>query len=529
MIKKISKWILITSSLFFSTICNAGTITVTEETTRTVTVPKVITEIVTETVETTVTEEVTNTVLTPTTSPNLLENQGFEKDNNGNTVTDWSVTGGAVQIRTNCGPSKGTCAKTNNASTGGSTLTQTMNLNDTMTVDEINAGFSLSYGSDVWSHRSNQTVGSCTSITQANDCKDVFSITLTLTDEGDVVQEWEHEFELTTSGWDTSTYDFTQTVGSNDYTEVSAMLELFGVDAGFHSGFFGPRFDNTSLTVTYDAISFVTEQITRTITEEIEKEIQRTIFVQEDRVFVTTREIEVPDPISMETSNMSVSAIESPGTDITTEIETVEVMASPAIEPIAAITTESTSSNIETISEAAPAIEAIETESIVSIGTTESDSSEVEASVENTVQEIEAKVEQEMASSDTVEPVSNNVAEVKDKQSSEDSGSNETVEVKVKVEKSETKKEIASNVANSILNSMDRYGAVTQVTQLAIMNSIGVGSQFSTYETALADQSTWYDSTSVYASMPQLRDPTSTILTGAQNLQMDALISSGKY
>ena len=76
---------------------------------------------------------------------------------------------------------------------------------------------------------------------------------------------------------------------------------------------------------------------------------------------------------------------------------------------------------------------------------------------------------------------------------------------------------------------MDRYGAVTQVTQLAIMNSIGVGSQFSTYETALADQSTWYDSTSVYASMPQLRAPTSTILTGAQNLQMDALISSGKY
>ena len=73
MIKKISKWILITSSLFFSTICNAGTITVTEETTRTVTVPKVITEIVTETVETTVTEDVTNTVLTPTTSPNLLE------------------------------------------------------------------------------------------------------------------------------------------------------------------------------------------------------------------------------------------------------------------------------------------------------------------------------------------------------------------------------------------------------------------------------------------------------------------------
>ena len=524
--KKISTWIFITSSLFFSTICNAGTITVTEETTMTVTVPKVITEIVTETVETTVTEEVTNTVLTPTTSPNLLENPGFEKDSNGNTVTDWSVTGGAVQIRTNCGPSRGTCAKTNNASTGGSTLTQTMDLNDTMTIDEINAGFTLSYGSDVWSHRSNQTLASCTSITQATDCKDIFSITLTLTDEGDVVQKWEHEFELTTSGWDTSTYDFTQTVGSNDYTEVSAMLELFGVDAGFHTNFFGPRFDNTSLTVSYDAISFVTEQITRTIVEQVEKEIQRTIFVQEDRVFVTTKEIEIPDPMTMETSNMTVSTIESPGTETNT-VEAVEVMVSPAIEPIAAI--ENTSNNIETVSEAAPTIESIETESIVSIGTTESDSSEVEASVENTVQEIEAKVEQEMASSDTVEPVSNNVTEVKDKQTSEDSGSNETVEVKVKVEKSETKKEIASNVANSILNSMDRYGAVTQVTQLAIMNSIGVGSQFSTYETALADQSTWYDSTSVYASMPQLRDPTSTILTGAQDLQMDALISSGKY
>ena len=76
---------------------------------------------------------------------------------------------------------------------------------------------------------------------------------------------------------------------------------------------------------------------------------------------------------------------------------------------------------------------------------------------------------------------------------------------------------------------MDRYGAVAQVTQLAIMNSIGIGSQISTYQVPLLDQSTWYDNTVTIYESPQIADPFATILTGAQDLQMDALLSSGNY
>ena len=497
---------------FFPIVSIAETITITTETTETVIVPKtitvevpktitvevpkVITEIVIDTVETTVTDEVTTTVLTPTTSPELLSNPGFQSDNNGNTVTDWTVSGDSIQIRKACGPSGDTCLKTSNAGgSGGSTISQTIDLNNTMTIDEINGGFSLAYGTDVHSDNSNAFVSSCVSVTH--------------------------------SGWDTTTYDFTQAVGTNTYSDLDATLQLFGVDAGFFSGQFGPRFDNIHMNATYDAISYVTELITRTVTEEIEREIQRTIFVPEDRIIfvpeeriiITTTEIEVPDaPIAMEVTTLSITPMASM-TDIV-EVETVEVIVTPEIDMISSISVENTSTSIETINEtAAP----IAVESIVSIGSSNDSNEETEVAVENKVQEVEAKVEQQMSSSDTIEPV-NGIVENKDQQSKSQGKS-----LDIEVDKSDSKQEIASNVANAILNTMDRYGAVAQVTQLAIMNSIGIGSQISTYQVPLLDQSTWYDNTVTIYESPQIADPFATILTGAQDLQMDALLSSGNY
>ena len=522
---------------FFPIVSIAETIIVTTETTETVLVPKtitvevpkVITEIVIDTVETTVTDEVTTTVLTPTTSPELLSNPGFQSDNNGNTVTDWTVSGDSIQIRKACGPSGDTCLKTSNAGgSGGSTISQTIDLNNTMTIDEINGGFSLAYGTDVHSDNSNAFVSSCVSVTQTTgDCRDIFSITLTLKDGGSVVEEWKNEYELTHSGWDTTTYDFTQAVGTNTYSDLDATLQLFGVDAGFFSGQFGPRFDNIHMNATYDAISYVTELITRTVTEEIEREIQRTIFVPEDRIIfvpeeriiITTTEIEVPDaPIAMEVSTLSITPMASM-TDIV-EVETVEVIVTPEIDMISSISVENTSTSIETINEtAAP----IAVEAIVSIGSSNDSNEETEVAVETKVQEVEAKVEQQMSSSDTIEPV-NGIVENKDQQSKSQGKS-----LDIEVDKSDSKQEIASNVANAILNTMDRYGAVAQVTQLAIMNSIGIGSQISTYQVPLLDQSTWYDNTVTIYESPQIADPFATILTGAQDLQMDALLSSGNY
>ena len=549
--KKILLILMVLIGSFFPIICNAETITVTTETTETVIVPKtitvevpktitvevpkVITEIVIDTVETTVTDEVTTTVLTPTTSPELLSNPGFESDNNGSIVTDWTVSGGAIQIRETCGPAGGVCLKTNNVGQGGSTISQTINLNDTMTIDEINGGFSLAYGADVHSHTSNTFVPSCVSVTQVGDCRDIFSITLTLKDNGGVVEEWKNEYELTHSGWDTTTYDFTQTVGTNTYSDLDATLQLFGVDAGFFSGQFGPRFDNIHMNATYDAISYVTELITRTVTEEIEREIQRTIFVPEDRIIfvpedqiilvseertiTTITEIEVPDaPIAMEVTTLSITPMASM-TDIV-EVEAVEVIVTPEIDIISSISVEAPSTTIETINEtAAP----IAVEAIISIGSNNDSNEETEVAVETKVQEVEAKVEQQISSADTPEPATNTV----ESKSQENKGQEKTL--KVEVDKSDTKQEIASNVANAILNTMDRYGAVAQVTQLAIMNSIGVGSQISTYQVPLLDQSTWYDNTVTIYESPQIADPFATILTGAQDLQMDALLSSGNY
>ena len=200
-----------------------------------------------------------------------------------------------------------------------------------------------------------------------------------------------------------------------------------------------------------------------------------------------------------------------------TEVEAVEVIVTPEIDIISSISVEAPSTTIETINEtAAP----IAVEAIISIGSNNDSNEETEVAVETKVQEVESKVEQQISSADTPEPVTNTV---------ESKGQEKTLKVEVEVDKNDIKQEIASNVANAILNTMDRYGAVAQVTQLAIMNSIGVGSQISTYQVPLLDQSTWYDNTVTIYESPQISDPFATILTGAQDLQMDALLSSGNY
>ena len=42
-------------------------------------------------------------------------------------------------------------------------------------------------------------------------------------------------------------------------------MELWGVDAGYHSGYYGPVFSNPFMTLTYDAITTITETITQII------------------------------------------------------------------------------------------------------------------------------------------------------------------------------------------------------------------------------------------------------------------------
>jgi hypothetical protein len=143
----------------------------------------------------------------------------------------------------------------------GGTYSTTFDLEDAMTIDQVNRGFDLDYGMDVDSHQSNTTVPTCNGNTMAAyDCKDLFRLTVSLFDENSALQhKFEHEVELTFSGL--QTYSYSQTIPENSYIGLTGEFEMFGIDAGFQGGYYGPQFSNPTFTTTYDLVTFIETEI----------------------------------------------------------------------------------------------------------------------------------------------------------------------------------------------------------------------------------------------------------------------------
>ena len=152
---------------------------------------------------------------------------------------------------------------------GGETQSEMFEMSLDMTAAEIQAGFTLNYGVDVQSHKSNVNVPLCSATN--GDCKDVFRITTKLFSGpaawdhsgSGLIAEFSESVTLTYQG--TQTHSFTGTVGANNYTEVWGAMELWGVDAGYHGGYYGPVFSNPFMTLTYDTITTITQTITQII------------------------------------------------------------------------------------------------------------------------------------------------------------------------------------------------------------------------------------------------------------------------
>jgi hypothetical protein len=167
---------------------------------------------------------------------------------------------GGTSIGTGAGCSSGEYCTAGKHGPGG-TYSTTFDLEDAMTIDQINRGFDLNYGMDVDSHSSNTTVPTCGGNTMAAfDCKDIFKLMVSLFDENSALQyKFEHEVELTFSG--VQTYSYSQTVPENTYAGLTGEFEMFGIDAGFPAGFYGPQFFNPALTATYDLVTFIETEI----------------------------------------------------------------------------------------------------------------------------------------------------------------------------------------------------------------------------------------------------------------------------
>lgn len=249
-------------------------------------------------------------VLTPTVSENLLPG-----------IADFDRSGDATIT------GNGSGCRPGEACTGsaGGTYSATIDLTDEMTIEEINAGFDLEYGVTVDSHSSNASLPTCDQT--SGDCQDNFNLTLTLHDGETVVQEYEHEFVLDYGGL--RDYQFEQTVVENSWSELTALIELYGQDAGYPSGLYGPQFTDPWLTAGYDAISFVQSQIVEVIQDDMDDALD---FVEEEEVFET--EIIETEIIEEPVELVEEETLEEIVEDETFVVDAEEIFSNPVLSEI---------------------------------------------------------------------------------------------------------------------------------------------------------------------------------------------------
>ena len=551
---------------------NGGTI-VSEETTvqsiggglevHTTTTVEEVTETQTETVTTTETSTVTTEVVTDTiTSPNLLQNPGFESSTGTFDAPNWNRAGNpgttSIFIGGTCGPGRGNCLQTGNENTGGGTVSQTVDLFDEMTQAQVNRGFNLQYGSHVKPHVSNLTVPVCTAQNLATgpDCRDRFSITVELKNTaGDVLHNFEHVFNdinfvgTDQRGYEKNDFFFTSTVPQNTFDSALATFSLFGEDQGFFGGFNGPFFDNTSLRAIYTEVELITSQITNEITRQNEIQVTRLIETIEQEtiqgaqvapqetstinVTEVTETVEVVDSLEAQTApqvfeisvsdNMggmetSFEVTVSPNTEMT--IQPIAV-AAPA--PAAEATVEEVTTEVE-----AQVAEVTETETTNDISsnvessesTEQSDSSSNDSATDEPESQEDTQSTQDQPDEESSET---KTAEVEEDSEEQDSGQKAKAKSKTKT-KAEIKREIAQKVVQNLVTRLGQTSQ-DQATQVALMNLISA--DITANQPKLLDNTQWYQSTTVYNQQSiATNNKAQYFMFGGSDAKMDNLVES---
>lgn len=388
-----------------------------------------------------------------------IETETVVTDNYLPTMDEFTTRGGTSD---SCRTGSGATNCTGGTNSGGGFYTSTFDLEEQMTIDEINAGFDLDYGIDVMSHSSNSVLASCVNgnLLQSSDCRDVFTLTVSLFDTGDVLaHKFEHSVELNYTG--TRSFSFNQTIPENTFTSLTGEFELFGIDAGFRSGFFGPAFANPTLTTTFELVTLLeTEVLDILNTTDI-----LDVNTPED-VEVATIEVEIETPDGQQMASLELEV----NTEMSMEIEplelpSVDTQSAPEVEvEIAEVNTE-IEMEMENVAEPEPttseSVESTEPEQTEQTGGAES-SNESESEPEQTAeaepreQEGESQPESTETSSES-ETESNNESEVAEKPKS-------------KVEKKESAKQKAARKIVKKMGDRGRYDSTNQLKTLVIMN-----------------------------------------------------------
>lgn len=213
---------------------------------------------------------------------------------------------------------------------GGGIISQEYSLKDQgLSVAEMQQGFDLEYGASIESHISNTSVPGCENTT--GDCRDYFTIKLHVTkSDGSSINTYEETVEMDYSG--VRDYKYTQNIGANNYKDVNFKMDIWSVDAGYTSGYYGGIISDPFLEIQYKTVDIVTEVILGIVDdivndqmklEEVKMEVVLENIYTDDLVFemdftdTSTEEmiIEIPETIEEAQEVVEIEA------EIETEME----------------------------------------------------------------------------------------------------------------------------------------------------------------------------------------------------------------
>jgi len=193
------------------------------------------------------------TTITQSTSPGKTENLVPG-------ISTWNTSGDATST-TNDGNNYCVSGANCTGYQGGSFYSDLIKLNEKMSIEEIQAGFTLDYGATVRSHSSNASIPLCADTN--GDCKDSLTIALELFNNNESVEKYTHEFVLDYAGL--KNYAFSQDIAPNTYETLDALMSLTGKDDGYGSGLWGPQFSDAFVISTYTQIEYISSEIYRLI------------------------------------------------------------------------------------------------------------------------------------------------------------------------------------------------------------------------------------------------------------------------
>ena len=332
-----------------------------------------------------------------------------------------------------------------NENDGGRIISDEISLiNQGLSVEEIQQGFDYQYGSSIESHISNTNVPSCSNTN--GDCKDYFTITVRLSDEaGTVFRTHEHTVEMDYVG--VRDYSYNQTLEQNNYLDVSFQMDIWSVDAGYTSGYYGGIISDPFFSVQYQTVEIITDIIDDIVNDIIFDDIDTddmTVDISIDDFF--------EEDISFEIDFAPIEDL-----DITVDVVSIDDL--PEIE-----------------------IDMETTETI-----------EVEVVEEQTEEMIEEQIEETIE-----EPIEETVEESVDEPEQEEA---EEVEAE-RPEPKEMKQKIAKKI---IASQKDKMSVESQTTQLALMIVLS-DTDFNSYtDKELVDRQ-FYEDVNLYLDQNMIED-----------------------